>query len=102
AAVLRADGESQAIRRVFGAVHEADADPKLLAYQYLQALPEIAQGDSNKVWVIPAELSSAMSMLAGAFSGTPSAASEGKAPSTDGAAVKSPAAVPPAPAPTAD
>ena len=39
AAVLRADGEAQAIRRVFDAIHEADADPKLLAYQYLQALP---------------------------------------------------------------
>jgi regulator of protease activity HflC (stomatin/prohibitin superfamily) len=99
ARVLRADGESQAIRRVFGAVHESDADPKLLAYQYLQALPAIAQGDSNKVWVIPAELSNAMSMLSTAFSGTSSPSSDGKAPATDGTAAKTsapPAAVPPA------
>ncbi len=68
AAVLRADGESQAIHRVFQAVHEADADPKLLAYQYVQSLPAIAAGASNKVWVVPAELSSAMAMLATAFS----------------------------------
>jgi regulator of protease activity HflC (stomatin/prohibitin superfamily) len=69
AAVLRADGESQAIRRVFQAVHEADADPKLLAYQYVQSLPAIAAGAANKVWVVPAELSSAMAMLSTAFSG---------------------------------
>jgi regulator of protease activity HflC (stomatin/prohibitin superfamily) len=68
AAVLRADGESQAIRRVFLAVHEADADPKLLAYQYVQSLPAIAAGAANKVWVVPAELSSAMAMLSTAFS----------------------------------
>ena len=82
AAVLRADGESQAIRRVFGAVHEADADPKLLAYTYLQALPTIAAGDANKVWVIPAELSAAMSLLATAFSGasTPGTGSASAAP----------------------
>ena len=67
AAVLRAEGEAKAISQVFGAVHEADADPKLLAYQYIQALPQIAAGDSNKVWVLPAELSSAMQMLAAAF-----------------------------------
>jgi regulator of protease activity HflC (stomatin/prohibitin superfamily) len=95
AAVLRADGESQAIRRVFGAVHEADADPKLLAYQYLQALPAIAQGDSNKVWVIPAELSAAMGNLAAAFSG----AASSSPPSTP--AVAPAPATPEAPPPAA-
>jgi regulator of protease activity HflC (stomatin/prohibitin superfamily) len=101
AAVLRADGESQAIRRVFGAVHEADADPKLLAYQYLQALPAIAQGDANKVWVIPAELSQAMTNLASAFSGPSTPPVDKKAPSVDGATPKLPAA-PPAPVPPAE
>src|SRR3954454_10132532 len=56
AAVLRADGEAQAIQRVFQAIHDGDADPKLLAYQYLQTLPQIAQGDANKVWIVPSEL----------------------------------------------
>jgi regulator of protease activity HflC (stomatin/prohibitin superfamily) len=69
AAVLRAEGEAKAIHQVFDAVHEADADPKLLAYQYVQALPQIAAGASNKVWVVPAELSQAMGMLATAFGG---------------------------------
>src|ERR671923_163139 len=49
--MLRAEGQSKAIETVFKAIHEGDADPKLLAYQYLQILPQIAQGDSNKVWI---------------------------------------------------
>jgi regulator of protease activity HflC (stomatin/prohibitin superfamily) len=67
AAVVRADGEAQAIARVFAAIHEADPDPKLLAYQYIQSLPAIAQGDSNKIWIVPAELTAAMSMLTRGF-----------------------------------
>src|SRR6266540_1638602 len=41
AQVLRSEGQSKAIETVFRAVHEGDADPKLLAYQYLQVLPLI-------------------------------------------------------------
>src|ERR671934_1528315 len=55
AAILRAEGQSKAIETVFAAVHAGDADPKLLAYQYLQMLPQIAQGSSNKIWIIPSE-----------------------------------------------
>jgi regulator of protease activity HflC (stomatin/prohibitin superfamily) len=60
-AILAAQGQSEAITTVFKAIHDGDADPKLLAYQYLQVLPQIAQGDSNKVWVIPSELTNALS-----------------------------------------
>ncbi|MEI2784394.1 MAG: SPFH domain-containing protein [Candidatus Nanopelagicales bacterium] len=67
AAILRADGEAQAVAMVFGAIHTADPDPKLLAYQYLQALPQIAAGDSNKVWVVPAELTAALESFSSAF-----------------------------------
>ena len=45
---------------MFDAIHRGDADPKLLAYQYLQVLPQIAQGESNKVWIIPSEVTSAL------------------------------------------
>ena len=51
---------AEAIGTVFKAIHDGDADPKLLAYQYLQVLPQIAQGDANKVWVIPSELTRAL------------------------------------------
>jgi regulator of protease activity HflC (stomatin/prohibitin superfamily) len=61
--VLRAEGQSKAIETVFRAIHEGDADPKLLAYQYLQVLPQIAQGESNKVWIIPSEFSQALGRL---------------------------------------
>jgi hypothetical protein len=39
----------------------------VLAYQYLQSLPELARGDANKVWIIPAELTKAMAGLSEAF-----------------------------------
>jgi regulator of protease activity HflC (stomatin/prohibitin superfamily) len=60
AQILGAEGQAKAIETVFQAIHEGDADPKLLAYQYLQVLPQIAQGSSNKVWVIPSELTQAL------------------------------------------
>jgi regulator of protease activity HflC (stomatin/prohibitin superfamily) len=63
ALVLQAEGQSKAIEEVFKAVHEGDADPKLLAYQYLQMLPQIAQGESNKVWIIPSEFTQALGHL---------------------------------------
>jgi regulator of protease activity HflC (stomatin/prohibitin superfamily) len=59
-AILAAQGQSEAIETVFKAIHDGNPDPQLLAYQYLQVLPQIAQGDANKVWVIPSELTSAL------------------------------------------
>ncbi len=44
AAILRADGEAQAIQKVFDAIHKGNPDQKLLAYQYLQTLPEAGRG----------------------------------------------------------
>jgi regulator of protease activity HflC (stomatin/prohibitin superfamily) len=63
ALTLQAEGQSKAIATVFKAIHEGDADPKLLAYQYLQMLPQIAQGESNKVWIIPSEFTQALGNL---------------------------------------
>ena len=63
AAILQAEGQAKAIDTVFRAIHEGDADPKLLAYQYLQVLPQIAQGESNKVWIIPSEVTQALGNL---------------------------------------
>ena len=51
--VLRAEGQAQAIGTVFQSIHHKDPDPKLLAYQYLQMLPQLAQGPGNTFWVIP-------------------------------------------------
>src|SRR5580700_10609772 len=59
AAILRSEGEAKAIATVFQAIHDGNADQKLLSYQYLQMLPQLAQGDSNKVFVIPSEFTDA-------------------------------------------
>jgi regulator of protease activity HflC (stomatin/prohibitin superfamily) len=66
-AILRAQGQAEAIATVFRAIHDGDPDPKLLAYQYLQTLPQLAQGSGNTVWMIPSELTSALKALGGAF-----------------------------------
>jgi regulator of protease activity HflC (stomatin/prohibitin superfamily) len=60
---LYAEGQAKAIETVFKAIHDGDADPKLLAYQYLQMLPQIAQGAANKVWIIPSEFTQALGRL---------------------------------------
>ena len=64
---LRAEGEAKAIETVFGAVKAAAPDERVMAYQYLQQLPAIANGQASKVWVLPAELSGAMQALSTAF-----------------------------------
>src|SRR5712691_6194499 len=69
AMILQAEGQAKAIDTVFKAIHEGDPDPKLLAYQYLQMLPQIAQGDSNKMWIIPSELTQALGQLGEKFGG---------------------------------
>jgi regulator of protease activity HflC (stomatin/prohibitin superfamily) len=67
--VLRAEGQAQAISQVFQAIHTNDPDPKLLAYQYLQTLPQIAAGPGNTFWVIPGEVTSALKAVTSAFTG---------------------------------
>src|SRR4051795_697085 len=74
AAILRAEGESKAIETVFQAIHEGRPDPSLLSYQYLQMLPQLAQGEANKIWVIPSEFSQALGNLANRFGGAPDGA----------------------------
>ncbi len=71
AAILQAEGEAQAIATVFGAIHEGKPDQRLLSYQYLQMLPQLAQGDANKVFVIPSEFADAFGGIARAFSSGP-------------------------------
>src|ERR1700730_7527580 len=67
AAILQAEGQAKEIDTGFRAIHDGDADPKLLAYQYLQVLPQIAQRESNKVWIIPSEVTRALGQLTDAL-----------------------------------
>ena len=82
AAVLRAQGEAEAILTVFDAIHKGDPDPKLLGYQYLQMLPKLAEGASNKLWVIPSELTEALKGIGTAFTPKPGDRAPGSGPVT--------------------
>jgi regulator of protease activity HflC (stomatin/prohibitin superfamily) len=72
AAILRAEGEAKAIDTVFTAIHAGKPTRELLSYEYLQMLPQLAEGDANKVFVVPSEYAAAFGGLAAALSrGTP-------------------------------
>src|SRR5699024_6124610 len=64
---LQAQGQAKAIEKVFAAVKAGRPTPELLAYQYLQTLPQMAQGDANKVWMIPNDFSKALEGFATMF-----------------------------------
>jgi regulator of protease activity HflC (stomatin/prohibitin superfamily) len=68
AAILRSQGEAQAIETVFASIHAGDPDPKLLSYQYLQMLPRIAEGNANKLWIVPSEVTRALDSVGGYLS----------------------------------
>jgi regulator of protease activity HflC (stomatin/prohibitin superfamily) len=57
---LQAQGQAKAIEKVFAAIKAGRPTPELLAYQYLQTLPQMAQGDANKVWIVPSEFGKAL------------------------------------------
>ncbi|WP_201761801.1 MULTISPECIES: SPFH domain-containing protein [Nonomuraea] len=67
AQAMRAKGQADAIGMVFRAIHEGKPDQQLLAYQYLQTLPEIAKGEANKIWIVPSEMGKALENLGGLF-----------------------------------
>jgi regulator of protease activity HflC (stomatin/prohibitin superfamily) len=105
AAILRAEGEAQAISQVFESIHRNDPDPKLLAYQYLQTLPQLANGAGNTFWVIPSEVTTALKAVTSAFGGqaTEPGASQAAAPAQGAPApgTVAPGTVAPAKAPQA-
>ncbi len=67
AIVIKAEAEAEAVQRVFDAVRSANLDEKMLAYQYLEQLPVIANGTASKLWLLPSELSGAIEKIASAF-----------------------------------
>ena len=75
-AILKAEGQAKAIEHVFTSIHDNDPDPKLLAYQYLQTLPQLAKGEGNTFWVIPSEVTSALHAVTKAFGGAEESGAE--------------------------
>jgi len=80
AAILRAEGEAKAIDTVFKAIHAGKPNQELLSYEYLQMLPQLAEGDSNKVFVVPSEFASAFGGIGEALSRGAAAAGAGNPP----------------------
>jgi regulator of protease activity HflC (stomatin/prohibitin superfamily) len=83
AQATRARGQAQAIATVFQAIHEGNPDQALLAYKYLEMLPEIARGGANKLWIVPSELGKALEGLGGLFGNANNSASEAVPASRD-------------------
>jgi regulator of protease activity HflC (stomatin/prohibitin superfamily) len=96
AQATRARGQAQAIATVFQAIHEGNPDQRLLAYKYLEVLPEIAQGSANKLWIVPSELGKALEGLGGLFNNANDQASD---PARPLASSDPPEALPPADGP---
>ncbi|MEU7819483.1 SPFH domain-containing protein [Catellatospora sp. NPDC049133] len=69
ARILQAEGQAKAIKLVVDAIHVSSPDNKVMAWQYLQALPQIAAGASNKLWIVPVELTKALDGIASTFGG---------------------------------
>jgi regulator of protease activity HflC (stomatin/prohibitin superfamily) len=99
AQALRAKGQAQAIDTVFEAIHEGKPDAELLAYQYLQVLPQIARGDANKLWIVPSEMGKAIEALGGLFGNTAASAADRPRPGDHGRAAPSAIPMPKAPMP---
>jgi regulator of protease activity HflC (stomatin/prohibitin superfamily) len=74
AAILRAQGEAEATRQVFRAIHDGDPSPDLLTYQYIQNLPQVANGQGMTLLLVPSDAIASM----GAISALGSALQAGK------------------------
>jgi regulator of protease activity HflC (stomatin/prohibitin superfamily) len=102
AQALRAEGQAQAIGTVFKAIHDGKPDAELLAYQYLQMLPQIAKGDANKLWIVPSEMGKALeglgSIVGGLTSGGGPSSPNGSAPTPSKPAAIAPPSAPSDPA----
>ena len=58
-----AEGEGQAIERVFGAIHNGDPTPDLIAIKYLEALQGVADGQATKIF-LPLDTSGVLGSVA--------------------------------------
>ena len=63
AQALEAEGEAKAVETVFGSLHRGDIDEGVLSYLYLEMLPQLAQGEANKLFVIPSEINEALGKI---------------------------------------
>lgn len=66
AKLLRAQGEARSISKVNAAIKASQPTPELLAYQYLEKLPKMAEGNGT-MWVVPGQFGDALEGFARQF-----------------------------------
>ena len=64
---LAAQGEARAIQKVNAAIKSSGVTPELLAYQYLDQLPKIANNEAATMWMIPSQFGDSLQQFARAF-----------------------------------
>ncbi len=64
---LEAQGEARAIQKVNAAIKSSGVTPELLAYQYMEKLPKIAEGNGSSMWMIPSQFGDSLESFAKAF-----------------------------------
>ncbi|MDO4631927.1 MAG: SPFH domain-containing protein [Corynebacterium sp.] len=64
---LQAQGEAKAIEKVNSAIRHSEVTPELLAYQYLEKLPKMAEGQASTMWMIPSQFGDSLEQFVKAF-----------------------------------
>ncbi|MHA2788998.1 SPFH domain-containing protein [Corynebacterium sp. S7] len=64
---LNAQGEARAIQKVNAAIKASELTPEVLTYQYLDKLPQMAQGDASTMFMIPSQFGDSLEQFAKAF-----------------------------------
>lgn len=64
---LEAQGEARAIQKVTAAISSSQVTPEVLAYQYLEKLPRIAEGEGSTMWFVPSQFGDSLEHFAKAF-----------------------------------
>lgn len=65
---LQAQGEARSIQKVNAAIKSAKVTPEVLAYQYLEKLPKLAEGNASKMWMIPTQFGDSLEQFVKALS----------------------------------
>ncbi|WP_257161179.1 SPFH domain-containing protein [Corynebacterium cystitidis] len=67
AKLLNAQGEARAIQKVNAAIKSSEVTPEVLTYQYLDKLPQMAQGEASTMFMIPSQFGDSLELFAKAF-----------------------------------
>lgn len=61
---LEAQGEAKALQKVNAAIRTSEVTPEVLAYQYLEKLPKLAEGKASTMWLVPSQFGDSLEHFA--------------------------------------